>query len=87
MFFSVWMNLVVGRWECGNRRAISKDRGKREGNLGLVFLRFPRVRHFHGPPRLAQAERLTRLANSFRLASRINIAASVSDILVAIWAR
>ena len=41
--------VVVGRWECGNREAISKSSGK-GGKPVVGFPGFPAARHFHGWP-------------------------------------
>src|SRR5271166_3497902 len=74
-----------GRWECGNRAAISKGCGKRRE----TWVWFSSV--FHAPgistvlPGFIYALRLCwKRANNLRLASRISVAAWVSDFIPAV---
>ena len=46
--------VVVGRWECGNREAISKSSGK-GGKPAVGFPGFPAARHFHSSVGLRSA--------------------------------
>src|ERR1700676_2251049 len=57
-----------------------------EGKPGFGFPRFPDARHFHGPPRFHFYALLLccKRANNLRFASRISMAAWVSDFAPAV---
>ena len=72
---------AVGMWES---RSDFQGPWETKGNLGLVFLVF-HARHFHGLPGFIYALLLCwKRANNLRLASRISVAAWVSDFIPAV---